>query len=144
MICKKCGAYNPDHATFCKVCAANLKDQTDTDEAEVVEEAVEDAELRPQRGKVKAPDFSRRAESFKAPKNQDEPDEVDEDEEEEEKPVKRARFSPAAAPVSKRRILDEEDEEAEEEVDDDYEEEEKPKKKRRGLFSFTDDDEDEE
>ena len=32
MICKKCGAYNPDHATFCKVCAANLKEQPDVDE----------------------------------------------------------------------------------------------------------------
>ncbi len=28
MICKECGAYNPDHATFCKVCAANLKGET--------------------------------------------------------------------------------------------------------------------
>ncbi|MBQ6234520.1 MAG: hypothetical protein IJK54_01250 [Clostridia bacterium] len=28
MICKECGAYNPDHATFCKVCAASLKDDT--------------------------------------------------------------------------------------------------------------------
>ena len=26
MICKECGAYNPDHATYCKVCAVNLKD----------------------------------------------------------------------------------------------------------------------
>ncbi len=26
MICKECGAYNPDHASFCKVCAASLKD----------------------------------------------------------------------------------------------------------------------
>lgn len=25
MICKECGAYNPDHAEFCKVCAASLK-----------------------------------------------------------------------------------------------------------------------
>ena len=25
MICKECGAYNPDHATYCKVCAASLK-----------------------------------------------------------------------------------------------------------------------
>ena len=29
MICKECGAYNPDHATYCKVCAANLKDNSD-------------------------------------------------------------------------------------------------------------------
>lgn len=28
MICKECGAYNSDHATFCKVCAANLKGET--------------------------------------------------------------------------------------------------------------------
>lgn len=28
MICKECGAYNPDHATFCKVCAASLKEDT--------------------------------------------------------------------------------------------------------------------
>ena len=31
MICKKCGAYNPDHATFCKVCAANLREQPEVD-----------------------------------------------------------------------------------------------------------------
>lgn len=29
MICKECGAYNPDHATYCKVCAANLKDNSE-------------------------------------------------------------------------------------------------------------------
>lgn len=29
MICKECGAYNPDHATYCKVCAANLKENSD-------------------------------------------------------------------------------------------------------------------
>ena len=28
MICKECGAYNPDHASFCKVCAASLKEDT--------------------------------------------------------------------------------------------------------------------
>ena len=27
MICKECGAYNPDHATYCKVCAASLKSE---------------------------------------------------------------------------------------------------------------------
>lgn len=30
MICKECGAYNPDHATYCKVCAASLKEETET------------------------------------------------------------------------------------------------------------------
>ena len=37
MICKECGAYNPDHATYCKVCAANLKGEP---EAEPAEDAV--------------------------------------------------------------------------------------------------------
>ncbi len=41
MICKECGAYNPDHATYCKVCAANLKGEPDT---ETVETPVEDAQ----------------------------------------------------------------------------------------------------
>jgi len=30
MICKECGAYNPDHATYCKVCAASLKEAPET------------------------------------------------------------------------------------------------------------------
>lgn len=142
MICKKCGAYNPDHATFCKVCAANLKDQTDTDEATQVtdaEEAVE-KELRPKRGNVKAPDFSaaRRANSFKAPQKVEEPDEdedlededLDEEEEEEEvKPAKKSVFSRAAAPAKKRRIVDEEDEDDDEDEDeDDYDDDEDVKK----------------
>ncbi len=38
MICKECGAYNPDHATYCKVCAANLKGETAPETAEVPEE----------------------------------------------------------------------------------------------------------
>ena len=85
MICKKCGAYNPDHATFCKVCAANLKDQTDTDEAvrAVEEEETVDQEFRPKRGNVKAPDFSsaRRSESFKSAQKAEKPleDEKDDD-----------------------------------------------------------------
>lgn len=29
MICKECGAYNPDHATYCKVCAASLRDNSE-------------------------------------------------------------------------------------------------------------------
>lgn len=39
MICKECGAYNPDHATYCKVCAAKLKDEPET---VVSEEPVEE------------------------------------------------------------------------------------------------------
>lgn len=40
MICKECGAYNPDHATYCKVCAASLKeDSTDSAVSETVDES---------------------------------------------------------------------------------------------------------
>ena len=115
MICKKCGAYNPDHATFCKVCAANLKEQPDVDEAKVsdAEEVVEE-ELRPRRGNVKAPDFSaaRRAGTFKAAQKVEEPeeedvDEEDLDEEEEVKPAEKSSFARPAAPVKKRRVIDE-------------------------------------
>ncbi len=38
MICKECGAYNPDHATYCKVCAANLKGTPAPEAPEVREE----------------------------------------------------------------------------------------------------------
>lgn len=35
MICKECGAYNPDHATYCKVCAANLKGEPEVEAPEM-------------------------------------------------------------------------------------------------------------
>ncbi len=35
MICKECGAYNPDHATYCKVCAASLKENSENSSASV-------------------------------------------------------------------------------------------------------------
>ncbi len=145
MICKKCGAYNPDHATFCKVCAANLKDQTDADEAAQVveEEETVDQEFRPKRGNVKAPDFSavRRNESFQAAKAaKEEPvEEEDEEEYEEEvvKPVKKkARFSPTAAPAKKRRIIDEDEDEDEDDLEDDYDEEKDVKSaSKKSLFA---------
>ena len=141
MICKKCGAYNPDHATFCKVCAANLKDQTDADEAAQATDAEEvvEKEARPRRGNVKAPDFSaaRRASSYKAPQKVAEPedhedvDEEDYDEEEEEvKPAKKPLFSRVAAPAKKRRVVDDEDDEDEDDYDeDDYDEDDSDVKK---------------
>ncbi len=146
MICKKCGAYNPDHATFCKVCAASLKEQPDTDEEKVTEaEEVVEEELRPKKGNVKAPDFSaaRRAGSFKAAQKVEEPDEEndqDEDDldEEEEKPAKKSRFAHPATPVKKRRIVDEdedEDDEEDEDEDDEYDEEEEVKPAKRSLFA---------
>ena len=134
MICKKCGAYNPDHATFCKVCAANLKEQPDVDEAKVsdAEEVVEE-ELRPRRGNVKAPDFSaaRRAGTFKAAQKVEEPeeedvDEEDLDEEEEVKPAKKSSFARPAAPVKKRRVVDEDEDDEDDE--DDYDEEDEAEK----------------
>ena len=142
MICKKCGAYNPDHATFCKVCAANLKDQTDTDEnAQVTDsEEVVDKELRPRRGNVKAPDFSaaRRPSSFKPVQEPEEDEEEDEDvqepeeEEEEVKPARKPLFS-RTAPANKRRIVDDEEDEDDEDDDDEdedeYDEDEGDKKK---------------
>ena len=135
MICKKCGAYNPDHATFCKVCAANLKEQPEADEAKVVDdEEIAEEEFRPRRGNVKVPDFSasRRASIFKpAPK----PEELDEEEAEEEedeedvKPAKRSNFARPAAPVKKRRIVDEDEEDEDEEDDEDeYDEDEEAEK----------------
>ncbi len=39
MICKECGAYNPDHAEFCKVCAASLKGKPASAEPELTEDA---------------------------------------------------------------------------------------------------------
>lgn len=133
MICKKCGAYNPDHATFCKVCAANLKEQSDTEDAVQVAEADEVVEekIRPKQGNVKAPNFSaaRRAGSFKAALKVEEPVEEDHEEaekldEEEEQPVSsKSRFSRPAAPVKKRRIVDEADDDDDEDDEDEYDEE---------------------
>lgn len=129
MICKKCGAYNPDHATFCKVCAANLKDQSEAEgdvQVEEAEEAVEE-KVRPRRGNVKLPDFATvlREGGFKAASKAEKPAEQDDDdaeepvEEEEVKPAARqSRFSRPAAPVNKRRVIDADDDEDEEEEDE--------------------------
>ena len=144
MICKKCGAYNPDHATFCKVCAANLKEQTDTDEAAQVveEEEAVDQEFRPKRGNVKAPDFSsaRRAESFKAAKKVEETveEEIDDGiEEEDVKPVsQKSAFTRPTALQKKRRVIDEDDEEDDFDDEDDYDEEDDVKSARKkSLFA---------
>ena len=152
MICKKCGAYNPDHANFCKVCAANLKAQAESDEeVKAAPEEAADQEFRPQRGNLKTPDFitARRSmpsfqEAIKAaaPVAQKEEDDAEEFEEEEEleeevKPAKKPAFARDAAPAKKRRVMDE-DEDEEDDEEDDYEdedeEEEAPKPARRPLF----------
>ena len=41
MICKECGAYNPDHATYCKVCAANLKGEPEVETPAAPEEDIQ-------------------------------------------------------------------------------------------------------
>lgn len=153
MICKKCGAYNPDHANFCKVCAANLKDQTDTDDAAKSAEAEEtfDKEFRPRRGNVKAPDFSaaRHGGSFNAaPKAQapaakeledEEEDEFEEEAEEVKPAAKKPVFAHPAAPAPKRRVVDEEydgdDDEYEDDYDEDEEEEEVKPAPKKSFFS---------
>ena len=144
MICKKCGAYNPDHATFCKVCAANLKDQSDENDTPKVADAEEtvEKEFRPRRGNLKAPDFSaaRRAETFKAAPKAEKPvvEQDDDEEEEEEEEAAAAKKMPAfsrnAVPANKRRIVDEEDEEDEDD-EDDYEEEEVKPAGKKSFFS---------
>ncbi len=57
MICKECGAYNPDHASFCKVCAASLKDAPvyEEPETEIPEGPSQDDFARPSRTFAKPP-----------------------------------------------------------------------------------------
>lgn len=56
MICKECGAYNPDHASYCKVCAANLKgDSQNTSDTPDVNEPLAHTEEHPMRNFVRSP-----------------------------------------------------------------------------------------
>lgn len=56
MICKECGAYNPDHASYCKVCAANLKENSQNVPTEPEDsEPVARTEERPVRNFVRSP-----------------------------------------------------------------------------------------
>ena len=83
MICKECGAYNPDHAAFCKVCAANLKEQQDMPE-KAEELAPEQEAPKPEKGSVQAPDFSARKNSAFAPMAKEAAEEAQEEAEAEE------------------------------------------------------------
>lgn len=60
MICKECGAYNPDHASYCKVCAANLKEnsQNKSTASEPEERYPSMDDSRPARGFVRPPVWS--------------------------------------------------------------------------------------
>lgn len=137
MICKECGAYNPDHATFCKVCAASLKPDaapkaTEEDpqptkrfsrpswivpeqsapEKKIVEETAEAQET-----------IAENVEEPAAPVLNAEPEEVDLPEQEEETPA------PMWTPSRSRRIAEpvkliDDDEEESDEADETEEEEE--------------------
>lgn len=161
MICKECGAYNPDRANFCKVCNANLKEQ---DTAVSQDAPAPEAEAEPRREPVFQPRLNRapswqkpagKADSAKenVPASKETTVEEEEDEEEAPTPAKvlepeerTTRFSRKRTPVV---VEDDDDDEEydEDEEDEDEEEEEKPAR-RRGLFGFgrrnKDEDEDEE
>lgn len=163
MICKECGAYNPDHANFCKVCAANLKEQDANLSQSAATPEVEEEQ-------AKVPSFQprvNRAPSWQKPVQKAEPvqeeatvsapvvEDVEDEEEEEvitpapktlEPEEHTTRFSRKRRPVIEEEDDEEEyDDDDEEEDEDDEEEEEKPR--RKGLFGFgrrnKDDDEDE-
>ena len=59
MVCRECGAYNAEHLTHCRVCAAKLRDT----DATVPQTDEQDAsqESRPARGFVAAPSWPTRA-----------------------------------------------------------------------------------
>lgn len=62
MICKECGAFNPDHASYCKVCAAKLKDDVETETSPVeTNETTEHA--RPTRGFASTPVWAKTRQS---------------------------------------------------------------------------------
>ena len=152
MICKECGAYNPDHANFCKVCAANLKEQ---DTAVSQDNAAPEAEAEPRREPAFQPRVTR---SWQKPAPKAEPVKevvsVEEDEEEEEAVASApkalepeestTRFTRKRRPVI---VEDYEDEDDEYDEDDEEEEEEEKPARRKGLFGFgrrhKDEDEDE-
>lgn len=159
MICKECGAYNPDHANFCKVCAANLKEQ---DTAVSQDAPAPEAEAEPRREPVFQPRLNR-APSWQKPAVNAAPAKetmpaakeaaVEEEEDEEEAPAparvlepeeKTTRFSRKRTPVV---VEDDDDEEDYDEDEEDEDEEEEKPARRKGLFGFgrrnKDEDEDE-
>ncbi len=114
MICKECGAYNPDHATYCKVCAANLKGEPEAEATETP--VVEDPQptkrfsrpswVVPEQAKKAAEPVKKAAEEVE--------DDFDDIEEEIEEPVK----APVEKPVRKSRKPEPEPEPEDDEDDD--------------------------
>ncbi len=93
MICKECGAYNPDHATYCKVCAAKLKE--DVPEAKA-QDAVDDS--RPTRSFVR-PSWTVPASAKAEEKEPEEIESVPEDEELSEEAFEEVRDPEEHAPI---------------------------------------------
>ena len=134
MICKECGAYNPDHANFCKVCAANLKGQ----DAPAPQEPETDAAPQEQEA-APAPSRMNRTVRQK-PAASAEPEAAPEETEKEaaapaktlEPEENTTRFSRKRRPV----IVEEEDDEDEydEEDDEDEDDEEEEKPRRKGFL----------
>ena len=135
MICKECGAYNPDHATYCKVCAANLKGEQTVESHEVREDDPQPTKRfsRPswvvpeQTGKA-SETIKEEVEAFNQAEEkaetveevvseiQEETEEVQNEVEEQEEEI----WTPAPAKhVAKRREVVEEDDEDEDEDDED-------------------------
>ena len=123
MICKECGAYNPDHATYCKVCAANLKGEP---EAEVTETPVaEDPQptKRFSRPSWVVPEQEKKEEPA-AKVEEEAAEEIEDDEDFDEEPVE----APVEKPVRKsRRSKPAEDDELDD-YDDDPDAYEQPSK----------------
>lgn len=118
MICKECGAYNPDHATYCKVCAANLKEETAS--------AEEQQDLQATRTFAR-PSWTvpqSQKPEYKAAQKQEEPEEeeFEETEEVEEAPIeeKKPQHTPVVIPE------EEPEEESEDLLEDEPEEDPKP------------------
>ena len=63
MVCKECGAYNAEHLTHCRVCAAKLKDAEPA--AETVDAGLEEASARPTRRFAQAPKWPTNAYTVK-------------------------------------------------------------------------------
>ncbi len=120
MICKECGAYNPDHATYCKVCAANLKGEPEAEATETP--VVEDPQptKRFSRPSWVVPEQNvKAAEAVKKPA--EEPvEEIDEDDEFVEQSIEEPVEKPSAR-AKRRKPVREEDYDDEDDDPDSYE-----------------------
>lgn len=106
MVCKECGAYNAEHLTHCRVCAAKLKDAEPA--AETVDAGQEEASARPTRRFAQAPKWPTNAYTVKEAPQQPVSDEksaetakVEPAQDEPQKSADAAAEKPAEKPVEK-------------------------------------------